>query len=237
MNDSPNGRQLVIDRYLTERSRANRDAVVAAHMYLCKRGARKFRRAESDPADLEQVAAVGLVKATEAYLPERTTPFEPYAWIVMVGELMHYVRDSERSIRIPRWLRSLDRRYVATWELLAAEQHAEPTPAQLAVALGVPRSVVEQLQTARRSQSYDADPHGANRLDALAAPQRSVSVDERLTLQLAIDELNVRERIIVLGTIAAGLSQAEVAHKLGLSQSQVSKLLARALGKLSQKVA
>ena len=176
-------------------------------------------------------------KATEAYLPERTTPFEPYAWIVMVGELMHYVRDSERSIRVPRWLRSLDRRYVAAWEVLAAERHAEPTSAQLAAALGVTRNAVEALQCLRRSQSYDADPHTANRLDALAAPQRNVSLDERLTLQLAIDGLNVRERIIVLGTFAAGLSQAEVAHKLGLSQSQVSKLLARALGKLSQKVA
>jgi RNA polymerase sigma-B factor len=237
MNDSNNDRQVIIDRYLLERSRDNRDAVVTAHLYLCKRGARKFRRAESDPADLEQVAAVGLVKAAEAYLPERTTPFEPYAWIVVVGELMHYVRDSERSIRIPRRLRSLDRRYVATWEMLASEQHAEPTAGQLSVALGVPRAVVEQLQALRRSQSYDADPRNANRLDALAAPQRGISIDEQLTLQLAIDELNARERVIVLGTFGAGLSQAEVAHRLGLSQSQVSKLLARALGKLSQKVA
>ena len=72
-----NERQNAIDRYLTERSRANRDAVVAQHMYLCKRGARKFRRADSDPADLEQVAAIGLLKATEAYRSERLTPFEP----------------------------------------------------------------------------------------------------------------------------------------------------------------
>jgi RNA polymerase sigma-B factor len=227
-----NERQAVIDRYLAARTRSNRDAVVAAHMYLCKRGARKFRRPESDAADLEQVAAIGLVKATDAYLPERTTPFEPYAWIVMVGELMHYVRDSERAIRVPRWLRSLDRRYVSTWELLAARQHAEPTPRQLAAALDVGLETVEQLQALRRTQYYDADVRNVSRFDGIAAPVRGISVDEQLTLRIAVDELSERERAIVLGTFGAGLSQSEVANMLKLSQSQVSKLLARALGKL-----
>lgn len=101
-----NERQSVLDRYAGDRSPENRAAVIAAHMYLCKRGARKFRRPESDPADLEQVGAIGLIKATDAYRPERLTPFEPYAWIVIVGELMHYVRDSEQAIRMPRWLRA-----------------------------------------------------------------------------------------------------------------------------------
>ena len=63
----------------------------------------------------------------------------------------------------------------------------------------------------------------------MAAAPRGISLEERLTLLTAVDELNERERTIVLGTFGAGLSQAEVATMLGLSQSQVSKLLARAL--------
>lgn len=230
-----NERQIAIDRYLADRSPANRDAAIAAHMYLCKRGARKFRRPESDPADLEQVAAIGLVKAVDAFRPERMTPFEPYAWIVVVGELMHYVRDSEQAIRMPRWIRALDRRYVAVWEMLAAEFEAEPTPLQLARALGVEVEVVDLLQSLRRGAVSEFDSRGANRLEAVAA--HDVPLEERMILRIAVDELNARERVIVLGTFGAGLSQAEVAQRLGLSQSQVSKLLARALGKLSQLVA
>ncbi|HEY5348324.1 MAG TPA: sigma-70 family RNA polymerase sigma factor [Candidatus Lustribacter sp.] len=232
-----NERQTVIASYLANRSRTNRDALIAAHMYLCKRGARKFRRPESDPADLEQVAAIGLVKAADAYLAERTTPFEAYAWIVMVGELMHYVRDCENAIRIPRWLRSIDRRYVAAWERLAARQGAEPTPQQLAQALDVSLDVVAQLAALRRLYTSEGDLRSSGRFDAMPAPARGLALDERLTLIMAVDELNERERLIVLGTFGAGLSQAEVANQLGLSQSQVSKLLARALGKLSQRVA
>jgi RNA polymerase sigma-B factor len=206
-------------------------------MYLCKRGARKFRRPDSDPADLEQVAAIGLLKATESYRPERLTPFEPYAWIVMVGELMHYVRDSEQPIRVPRRIRSLDRRYAEAWEMLSADLHAEPTPRQLADALDVGVDIIEQLQSMRRGLISEIDVRGGNRFDAVAAPPHGLALEERLLLRMAVDELNERERVIVLGTFGAGLSQAEVAARLGLSQSQVSKLLARALGKLSQLVA
>jgi RNA polymerase sigma-B factor len=232
-----NDRQLTITAYLEDRSQTNRDDVIAAHMYLCKRGARKFRRSESDPADLEQVAAIGLVKATSAYRPERTTPFEAYAWIIIVGELMHYVRDCERAIRVPRWLRSIDRRYVATWETLAARDHAEPTPQELARELDVNLDVIDQLHALRRSQTLDMESRTASPLDSLAAPARGLSVEDRLTINMAVEELDERERTIVLGTFGAGLSQSEIALLLQLSQGQVSKLLTRALCKLSKKVA
>ena len=225
-----NERQTAITSYLNDRSREHRDALIAAHMYLCKRGARRFRRSTSDSADLEQVAAMGLVKAADAFVAERTTPFEAYAWIVIVGELMHYVRDCEQAIRIPRALRSLDRRYVAAWEVIAAEHHAEPTPRQLADSRDVSHDTIGQLQALRRSQSVE-------RFELLPAPAHGLTLDERLALRMAVDELLERERIIVLGTYGAGLSQAEVARMLGLSQSQVSKVLSRALGKLFQTLA
>jgi RNA polymerase sigma-B factor len=232
-----NAHQAVIDRYLADRTRAHRDAVIGAHLYLCKRGARKFRRSENDAADLEQVAAIGLVKATDAYRIERTTPFEAYAWIVIVGELMHYVRDSERAIRIPRSLRSLERHYVSAWERLAAHYHAEPTTQQLATALDVGIDVIEQLRAMRQSHEGDGDISMPSRIDVLPASARGLAIEERLTLTIALEELDDRERAIVLGTYGAGLSQQEIALMLRLSQSQVSKLLARALGKLSKKVA
>jgi RNA polymerase sigma-B factor len=232
-----NAHQDLVDRFLSDRTPTNRDALIGVYMYLCKRGARKFRRAESDPSDLEQVAAIGLVKATDSYSAERTTPFEAYAWIVIVGELMHYVRDCERAVRIPRWLRSLDRHYAVAWEKIAAQQHAEPTVAQLADALAVNVDVIEQIQAQRRAQSPEREGDLPSRFDVLPAPVHGLALEDRLTLVMAVDELDERERVIVIGTYGAGLSQAEIAQMLRLSQSQVSKLLARALSKLSKKVA
>ncbi len=234
-------RNAVVARFLTDRSRANRDDVITAFRYLCRRGARKFHRPESDLADLEQVASIGLIKATDMYRAERTTPFEAYAWIMIVGELMHYVRDHERPIRVPRRLRSLERRYVVAWEMLAARDHAEPSVRDLARELAVTPDVIEQLQNIRRNQRFGDGDLDALRAplhcDALPARTASLSIEERLTVIMAVEELSERERIVVLGTFATGLSQSEIALVLGLSQSQISKILGRALGKLQRRVA
>lgn len=234
-------RSAAVAAFLADRSRRHREAVIDAYAYLCVRGARKFRRAESESADLEQVAAVGLIKATDTYCAARATPFEAYAWLMIVGELMHYVRDHERAIRVPRALRALERKYVMVWEDIAARSHAEPTVAQLAAALGVPARTIAELRAMRRgNRAADPDPdspRAALQCDALPAASTSLSIEERLTVRLAVDTLENRERTVVLGTYAAGLSQSEIAAIIGLSQSQVSKILGRALGKLHRWVA
>jgi RNA polymerase sigma-B factor len=219
----------LVERFLTDRSAANREAVIAAYFHLCSRAARKFRRRGTEQIDLEQVAAIGLIKATDAFRPERSTPFEAYAWIVIVGELMHYVRDHERPVRIPRALRALDRRYLRAWEDLAARRHAEPTARELASELAVDRRVIDQLQALA---SGPFRPGAETGLDNVASALPDVAIEDRLALMTAVDALSQRERTVVLATFGAGLSQAEIGVLLHLSQGQVSKLLSRAIGKL-----
>ena len=79
-----------------------RERLVAQYWYLCRRAARRFMRRGLDRADLEQTGAIGLIKAVDRFDPEQRAPFEAYAWLLVVGELMHYVRDSERVLRAPR---------------------------------------------------------------------------------------------------------------------------------------
>ncbi|MBV8645082.1 MAG: sigma-70 family RNA polymerase sigma factor, partial [Candidatus Eremiobacteraeota bacterium] len=78
---------------------------------------------------------------------------------------------------------------------------------------------------------------GPERVDLLADVTVGVALEERVALILALEELGERERTVVLGTFAAGLTQAEIGARLGVSQSHVSKLLAKALGKLGRRVA
>src|ERR1700737_5236949 len=141
-----NERHALIARYCAERTLENRNAVVDAHRHLCLRGARKFTRSGNDRADLEQVAAVGLIKAAEYYRAEMETPVEAYAWIMVVGELMHYVRDHERIVRVPRLLRALEKRYVDAWDAFCAVNHREPSTLELAAALGVTLDIVVELR-------------------------------------------------------------------------------------------
>jgi RNA polymerase sigma-B factor len=234
-------REELVAQYCADRRIETRNAVVDAHRHLCVRGAKKFKRAHNDRADLEQVAAVGLIKAAEYYRAEMQTPFEAYAWIMIVGELMHYVRDHERMVRIPRWLRALEKRYLDAWDAFTAAHHREPSAGELAAALGVTMEVIEELRNLRRVDRIALpDPEssdGPERVDLLTAPPDAVRLEERIALAVAVEELAERERAIVLGTFGIGLTQTELGERLGLSQSHVSKLLARALGKLGRRVA
>jgi RNA polymerase sigma-B factor len=234
-------REELVTRYCAERTVERRNAVVDAHRHLCARGARKFKRVHNDRADLEQVAAVGLIKAADYYRAEMRTPFDAYAWIMIVGELMHYVRDHERIVRVPRPLRALERRYVELWDTFCSGHHREPTAGELATALGVTVETIEELRNLRRADRVglpDADASdGPERLEVLAEPNAGLQLEERIVLALALEELGERERAIVLGTYGAGLTQTELGKRLGLSQSHVSKLLARALHQLGRRVA
>jgi RNA polymerase sigma-B factor len=234
-------RDAIVARYCAHRSVERRNAVVDAYRHLCSRAARKFKRPHNDRADLEQVAAVGLIKAAANYRPEMQTPFQAYAWIMIVGELMHYVRDHERIVRAPRSLLALERQYAEAWDAFAARHYREPTAGEIAAALGVRIETVSELRNLRRVDHLPlpepSSEDGPERIELLADNAIGIELEERIALTMAVDELAERERTIVLGTYGAGLTQQELARRLGLSQSHVSKLLTRALHKLSLRVA
>ena len=230
--------QAALAVYLTEQTQTNRDRLVTAYWYLCLRGAKKFGRAGIDRADLAQVGAIGLLKAVRQFDAGLRTPFEAYAWLLIVGELMHYVRDHERMVRIPRALRALEKRYTLATQVLSFELGRTPSPAEIAAELCVDAAVVDEVRMLRRGgnvislEAYTGSPTGE-----LASGRGAVGVDERLSLRVAIDDLADRERVAVLGSFAAGLSQAQLGERLGISQSQVSKVIKKALDKLHRQVA
>lgn len=229
-------RQMAVTRYVAEPTISNRNLVVSAHRYLCRRGARKFYRGTVERADLEQIAAIGLIKASERYSYAYQTPFEAYAWLMIVGELMHFVRDHERTIRIPRGLRSADGRYSEAYELLSARLEHEPTPRELAAEMGVSIDVVDELRAlrAKARADCDRDEHHAEFVQIPARTTEVYSIEDRLALGWALRHLSERELRIVRAIFLEERTQAEIGADLGLSQRQVSRVLARTLERLAR---
>jgi len=228
----------LLSAYVADRSRTNRDAVLAAFDYLCERGARKFTRSGTDRADLIQVAAIGLIKAVTNYDAHLKTPFEAYAWIIVLGELMHYVRDYERPIRLPRRMKSLEKQYLLAVDTLSVRVGRMPTTGEIAAEMSVPVSLVDEIRTVRHGgKVVSIEAETGSPLGELPASNTGLSTDDKLVLMLAINDLGERERTIVLGAFASGLSQAELGTRLGLSQSQISKLMKKALVKIHRAVA
>jgi RNA polymerase sigma-B factor len=214
--------------YIADPSDANRDRLVVVHYGMCRRAARKFRRPGTDLADLEQVAVIGLLKAIRYFQADFKTPFEGYAWILIVGELMHYVRDFERSIRLPRRIRARERSLRDASERLTMSLGRFPSASELATHLGL---ALDEIDEIRRLDG------GTVSIDGVTVSASIPDIEDELCLRLAIEDLPDRERRIVRGTFEEGLTQTELASSLGITQSHISKLLARALTKLHRAVA
>jgi len=234
-------RQGLLNQYLAARTLENRNAVVAAHRYLCRRGARKFFRGTVERADLEQIAAIGLIKACERYNRDYQTPFEAYAWLMIVGELMHFVRDHEHVIRIPRQLRSLERRYRDACERLTARLNREPSARELASELGTAIETIDEIRILRAHKlADDEDEHAATSGSytiSFLPTEGMVDVDDHITLANALRQLNDRERHILRQIFFRRFTQAEVGRELGISQRQVSRVLTRTLQRLASMIA
>ena len=211
---------------------AQRQSVIEAHRHLCTKAARKFVRRGLDRADLEQVGAIGLIKAVDKYDPLVGTPFEAYAWVFILGELMHYVRDCERVLRAPRRLRELERRWLFAerqlWPLLGRE----PRDTEIAAFLGA--RLDEQIEV-RKYRNMGA----VLSMDALRPHEcRSLSytIDnqlDRLVIDQGMARLTPIERRILVEIYERDTPVNVIAERLGYSRRHVTRLHKGALKKLS----
>ncbi len=214
---------------------SHNDSWITRYHYLCRRGARKFWRAGLERCDLEQVAAIGLLKAGRRYERSSNTPFEAYAWILIVGELMHYVRDHEHLVRIPRGIRKLERSCWDAFERLAAQLGHEPTDGEIAEALGLAPAAVGTAKHARWASSPARIEHADfHEHAAMYTSERGTDllVTERIVLEEALALLAPSERFIVVSHYVLGRTQEEIASQLGLSIRQISRVQHRALARM-----
>lgn len=219
----------IVEDFASSRVSLSADGLVASFHHLCKRGAHKFWRSGLERNDLEQVAAIGLIKAARRYDPTMPTPFEAYAWLMIVGELMHHVRDSERAIRIPRRLLSLERASTRAHDALHATLGREPDDAELAEALGVLVPAVAEMRYARSiAMPLRIDDSGAERI-ALRAP---LDLEDRILVNDAFAALTQTERYVIVGIYLLGLTQLEIGRRLALPAKRVSRLHRAALGRM-----
>lgn len=222
-----------------------RDELVTMHLAVARHIAAKFRGRGEPGDDLEQVATVGLIHAVDRYDPERGIAFLAYAVPTMMGEVRRYFRDTAWAIRLPRRLSEL---YVALGRAsreLSQTLGTAPTPTQLADHLGA--SVADVREALEAGQSYrtasldalGADDESSSALvDRLGADDPELEVAEhRATLAPLLARVPERERRILVMRFFEHLTQTQIAERVGLSQMHVSRLLARTLSDLRERLA
>ncbi|MHB1534541.1 MAG: SigB/SigF/SigG family RNA polymerase sigma factor [Acidimicrobiales bacterium] len=217
-----------------------RDQLVTAHLGLAEYLARRFANRGEPLDDLIQVASLGLIKAVSRFDPARGVAFSTYATHTIVGELKRHFRDKGWAIRAPRRMQELYLQVGDVVSTLGQELGRSPTIAELAADIEVTEEeVLEALEAgqAYRFASLDAPPPGDTEGESLAARTGQEDVrfddaDDRATLSPLLAVLPEREQLILRLRFFEGLTQSEIAARLGISQMHVSRLLARSVAEL-----
>lgn len=220
-----------VELWLRYRRPEHRAKLIEEHWYVCRRAARRFVRPGLERADLEQIAGIGLIKAADRYDAAQTTPFEAYAWLLAMGELMHYVRDGERLMRAPRRIQELERRWAAAERDLNALLGREPRESDVAEYLNASPSDRQEIRAYRASRTVVS-------LDVPAVQERRLGYQttdgilDRIAVENILATLTPLERRIVRAIHLEEMPIAELAKRLGYSRRHLTRLHQRAMMRL-----
>jgi RNA polymerase sigma-B factor len=235
----PESDQDLLRRYHVGGDREARERLVERHLPLVRALARRYAGRGEPLEDIEQVGAIGLLKAIDRYELSREVALTTYATPNVVGEIKRHFRDRGWAIRIPRGLQELNSRMSAAIERLTTNLGRSPTIAEIAAELNAtPEQVLEALEagsayapmslSATRSSEGELDP-----LEALGSEDEAFERSEqRATLEPTLRALPEREREILRKRFEEGLTQTQIAEQVGISQMHVSRLIRKSLARM-----
>ena len=184
----------------------------------------------------------GLLKAIDKYDPDRGSVFLAFAVPVIVGEIKNYFRDHGWTVKVPRKLQGQKVLVERTVERLNQVHGRSPTVQEIAQDTGFTEDeVYDTFEVGKHGKplsldaEYEENGSGdvSTVLDYLGTddPQFD-NLAERMDLMDTLGSLTERENNIIRLKFYSGLSQSEIAARLGISQMHVSRLQRNALGKL-----
>lgn len=196
--------------------------------------------------ELVQVGYVGLMLAITRFDPERGSDFTSFARPTVQGEIRRYFRDKRQWIRLPRRLQELQAEIKPAMERLTHELGRSPTVAEVAHRLAVDEELVLEALTADDGFSHlSLDPLVGND-DGTTLTLADTLGEEDARFDLLVDGVAVRpviaalpdrDRQILQLRFFDGLTQVEIGKVIGVSQMQVSRILARILGDVRAQLA
>lgn len=222
-----------------------RDQLIVSHLNLVRFLASKFKNRGEPLDDLIQVGTIGLIKAIDRFDPSRGLEFTTYATPTILGEIKRHFRDKGWSVRVPRRLQELSAKVNQANDELTNELSRSPSVEEIAKRVGA--SVDDVLEAMESSSAYSSVPlEGGGSSDDDDAPsvidhyatedENLAASDDRIVLEDAIRDFSPREKDVIRMRFFEGMTQVEIAERLGISQVQVSRLLRRTLRRVQDKI-
>jgi len=233
----------IFREYRATSDRRLRNKIVEQHRHLADRFARRYRARGIPVEDLRQTALLAMVRAVDRFDPEQGVTFATFASRTMDGELKRTLRDKAWAVRPPRAAQERHLALRKREEELTHRLGRPPSIAELAEALGA--TVDEVLEAVEAGGARTAggitrtndDGSVVDADDLLSVHDIGYGrTDDRLLVAELLSELDERSREVIRLRFFERMGQDEIAQRIGVSQSYLSRLLRKILLDLRSKI-
>lgn len=208
------------------------------NMALVHSCVRKLIKPGYEYDDLLQVGSIGLVKAIRRFDISLGLKLSTYAVVLIMGEIKRFIRD-DTGIKVSRSLKELWIKAVHMREIITKETGGEPSIGEIAKRLGTDPDKLNLAMEAclpceslwQKCGGEDSDITIADTVKDKFSMDKEL---EKIALKNALNNLDERERKIILLRYFRGKTQSEVSGIIGVSQVQISRIEKKVLGMLKE---
>jgi RNA polymerase sigma-B factor len=212
--------------------------VIETNMPVAAQVAARYRGRGVAADDLEQVAYLALVKAVRRYEYAPDREFLSFAVPTIRGEIRRYFRDVGWAIRPTRQIQDAQARIGKAEGDLLQKLGRAPRPSEIAEHLNLGLDVVVEALSANGCfspsslESTMTDDEGRVTEWLGVEDAGFDNVEARVMLRSVLETLTPRERTMLEMRFFKGATQAEIGAVIGVTQMQVSRLLADLMARL-----
>ena len=219
-----------------------RDRLVVENMGLIWSIVRRFEGRGHEMEDLFQIGSIGLMKAVDHFDLSLGVKFSTYAVPMICGEIKRFLRD-DGMIKVSRSLKELGIRVNGARQELSKTLGRDPTLDEVAKAVEASNEqvaaaieAVAEVESLYRPASY-GDEQGMMLLERI--PEENEAQEKLLNsmvLKELVEELEERDKEIIIRRYFNNQTQSQVAKELQISQVQVSRLEKKILKSMREKI-
>lgn len=219
-------------------------SLVKNNMGLVYNITRRFQGRGYEIEDLNQIATMGLIKAIKKFDVNYEVQLSTYSVPYILGEVKKYIRD-DGTIKVSRSIKE-----TAMKINVIKKEYMDKNGTEIKI-----EEIAKQLKISKEDVALAIDATASNVVTSISEPvydnnngelcvadtlqsdkDEESEITNKLSIQKLINELDDRDKKIIMLRYFKGNTQTQVSKMLGISQVQVSRIEKRLLLEMREKI-
>ena len=234
--------------FIIEAQNGNKEimaSLVKNNMGLVYNITRRFQGRGYELEELNQIGVIGLIKAIKNFDTSYDVKLSTYSVPYILGEIKRFIRD-DGSIKVSRSIKELGAKINDIKKNYLEKEGREIKVEEIAKILKTSKEDIaaaidatsSSLVTSLNEPIYENNDGNVCVGDTISSEKNEENeVTNKLTIEKLLDELDDRDKKIIILRYFKGNTQTQVSKILGISQVQISRIEKRLLCQMREKLA